>query len=44
MGSDSFPNPCGIGDWRFGTLWPAYVTHAIVDTAIFALGYHILFL
>lgn len=29
--------------WRFGTIWPAYVSHAIVDVAIFAIGYHILF-
>ena len=28
--------------WRFGTIWPAYVSHAIVDVAIFAIGYHIL--
>ncbi len=29
--------------WKFGTVWPGYVSHAIVDVAVFAIGYHILF-
>jgi membrane protease YdiL (CAAX protease family) len=29
--------------WKFGTIWPGYVSHAIVDAAVFAIGYHIIF-
>ncbi|NLH15760.1 MAG: CPBP family intramembrane metalloprotease [Phycisphaerae bacterium] len=29
--------------WRFGTIWPGYLSHAIVDVAVFSIGYCILF-
>lgn len=29
---------------RFRTIWPGYISHAIVDMAIFAVGYHVIFL
>ena len=28
---------------RFGSIWPAYVSHAIVDVAVFAVGWDLLF-
>ena len=28
---------------RYGTVWPAYVSHALVDAAVFGLGYRLLF-
>jgi membrane protease YdiL (CAAX protease family) len=28
---------------RFGSVWPGYVSHAIVDVAILAIGWHLLF-
>ena len=39
---------CGgaIWSWRFlryRSVWPCYVSHAIVDLAIFILGYHLIF-
>ncbi len=29
---------------RYRSIWPCYVSHAIVDVAVFAVGYHLLFL
>lgn len=28
---------------RYRSIWPAYLSHAIVDLAIFAIGYHLIF-
>ncbi|MCP4450111.1 MAG: CPBP family intramembrane metalloprotease [Planctomycetes bacterium] len=29
---------------RYRSIWPGYVSHAIVDVAVFAVGYHLLFM
>jgi membrane protease YdiL (CAAX protease family) len=29
---------------RYRSIWPCYVSHAIVDVAVFAVGYHLFFL
>lgn len=29
---------------RYQSIWPGYVSHAIVDIAVFAVGYHLIFL
>jgi membrane protease YdiL (CAAX protease family) len=29
---------------RYRSVWPGYVSHAIVDVAVFGVGYHLMFL
>ena len=29
---------------RYQSIWPGYLSHALVDLAVFAVGYHIIFL
>lgn len=29
--------------WRYGSIWPAYVSHVLADVAVFAIGWKILF-
>lgn len=28
---------------RYSSIWPAYLSHAIVDVAVFAIGYKLIF-
>lgn len=28
---------------RYGSIWPGYVSHALVDVAVFAIGYQLIF-